>query len=655
MEPVLGDVLATGGMGAVHDGQWDGRPVAVKVLAPAHAREEAYVRAFRTEARAMATLDHEAIVAVLALGRFETGPHAGCPYVVMERADGNLVDACGRHPWPWVAARLLSLLDGLAHAHARGITHRDLKPANVLLYGDAVRLADFGLARAFEAVEGGSREQPAGTPGYMPDEQRHGRWRDIGPWTDLYALGRLALDLVATPDGRSILVPEGFDRWVSRLRQPDAVDRYRRAADARAGLVALGEEATVELTDLAGLGSVVDSTLARTQPYFSDEDALQPALPEPLAITAPTWRPLPGRRSSAVREGLLDDLRNVLPSSLVPFVASAWDAVRTAHDAPVILQWVGEERDVEALALTMCHAVHETGLGTVNLATHDRHLRPDSGISGLVGREARCLDLEPRDALERLLASRHRADAAALADLLAPVTTGAPTVAPVEERFATLDRFLRRDAGPRLPFVWVERAHHATEMLDFLRWRSARPGSFLAVVTGARPVELDGVCVAIPAQATPAEERWREALPALLADPASRDPLVMAAVIGDRVREVRWRDALRRVRRTLPGGLLERILEGGIALPVGLGGDTWRFTSRGVRRQILEAGDDVLSAFHHTVGRTYPVEPATALIRAHHARAAGNPAEARDTLLAALPIVADRDPWVEAAIRAVLA
>src|SRR5690606_15752040 len=94
---------------------------------------------------------------------------------------------------------LLSILDALAHAHARGVVHRDIKPGNILLGGHddlrpGVKLADFGLARGSEDF--GEERSVAGTPVYMAPEQFRGAWRSFGPWTDLYSLGIVAWELV---------------------------------------------------------------------------------------------------------------------------------------------------------------------------------------------------------------------------------------------------------------------------------------------------------------------------------------------------------------------------------------------------------------------------------------------------------------------------
>lgn len=698
MQPVLGDVIATGGMGSVHRATFDGRCVAVKVLDPDHAREPAFVRAFRTEVRAMATLHHPNIVGVIDLGRFTDGAFAHCPYVVMECADANLVASCGQLSWATVRQRLLAVLAALGHAHARGITHRDLKPANVLVFGDDVKLGDFGLARAFEAVTLGRREQPAGTPGYMPAEQRHGRWRDLGPWTDLYALGKLALDLVATPAGTSIEVPVGFEGWVSRCRQLDPRDRYRRAADAAAGLAALKEPDQV-LTDLAGLGPSVDSTLARTQPYFSDEDVLQPALPAPLPLPRLSLPAVPPRVSwpAPARSLGLALLHATLPSGLGDVAVQLWEhAQDAASGKPVVVQLVGDAREVSAAAMWVCHQLHETGMGAVNLATHDAYRSPSTGLAGCVARELRCLDLETRQAHERVLASPHAAAVEALMASMRPVCSGQLNPLPREERFQAVESFFLRDGEGRLPLLWVDNGDAADEVLDFLRWRGERPGGFLALVTCSHPIAGISNTLVLPTRDSEARRRWMSralVLPpdtdvAWLAERSGGDPvaarllveegvddvttawhqrvdrlleaselrlpLVAAAVLGQGVEQARWRDLLRRARLPFDDAVLERATELGIAVPVGLGGDTWRFASVAVRDHILAVAEDDQRAFHRAAWRSHRVEPATALVRAHHARAAGYAGEARQILLSALEPARAADPWMLAAVEAAL-
>ncbi len=251
---------------AQHVGQ--GVQVAVKVLTSKRVRQARYWDALRNEVQAVAALSHPGIILMLDYG--EVGQQdsagsqgqlvAGSPYLVMELSSGGSLDML-QLPLSWsvLKATLMGLLDALAHAHARGVIHRDIKPANVLISGPSdvrpgLKLTDFGIAHAVEQTRSGVLEGPSGTPYYMAPEQFEGRWRDYGPWTDLYALGVMAWKLACgTPPFHSGHffqlayqhindapppfmplgpVPHGFERWLLRLLSKHPAGRFQRAADA---------------------------------------------------------------------------------------------------------------------------------------------------------------------------------------------------------------------------------------------------------------------------------------------------------------------------------------------------------------------------------------------------------------------------------------
>jgi eukaryotic-like serine/threonine-protein kinase len=190
-------------MGVVYQARQVGlkRVVALKmVLAGAHASNEDLAR-FRIEAEAAARLQHPNIVPI-----YEIGEYHGCPYFSLEFLEGgNLAGRLGGKPWRCrPAAELVETLARAIHAaHERGIIHRDLKPANVLLAADGTpKISDFGLAKKLDA-EAGANPGPLthnfavfGTPSYMAPEQAEGRTQEVGPRTDVYALGAILYELL---------------------------------------------------------------------------------------------------------------------------------------------------------------------------------------------------------------------------------------------------------------------------------------------------------------------------------------------------------------------------------------------------------------------------------------------------------------------------
>jgi WD40 repeat protein len=194
---ILG-VLGRGGMGVVYQVRQVAlnRVVALKmILTGAHAAPEVRQR-FRREAEAVARLQHPNIVQI-----HEVGEADGHPFFSLEFCPGgSLADRLNGTPLPArEAARLVETLARAVHAaHDAGIVHRDLKPANVLLGdGDTPKVTDFGLAKQLDrAADQTASGAIVGTPSYMAPEQAGGRNRELGPWTDVYALGAVLYELL---------------------------------------------------------------------------------------------------------------------------------------------------------------------------------------------------------------------------------------------------------------------------------------------------------------------------------------------------------------------------------------------------------------------------------------------------------------------------
>src|SRR5207342_911923 len=136
---------------------------------------------------------------------YEFGLAGGVPYFSLELLEGgNLSERIAGTPRAArPSAELLAVLAGAVHAaHQAGIVHRDLKPSNVLFDRDGIpKIVDFGLAKHLEVKEGPTQTgQVMGTPSYMAPEQARGQTREVGPATDVYALGAILYEMLT---GRS--------------------------------------------------------------------------------------------------------------------------------------------------------------------------------------------------------------------------------------------------------------------------------------------------------------------------------------------------------------------------------------------------------------------------------------------------------------------
>ena len=163
------------------------RHVAVKVLQPGLASDEAFLKRFRAEARSVASLNHPHVLRV-----FDWGEDTDGPYLVLEYLGGgslrDLLDRGDRLSYSQAAHLGAEVAQGLAYAHARGLVHRDIKPANLLFDEEGrVRVADFGVARALaEAAYTEPAGAMVGTARYISPESAEGK--PLDGRADVYSL-----------------------------------------------------------------------------------------------------------------------------------------------------------------------------------------------------------------------------------------------------------------------------------------------------------------------------------------------------------------------------------------------------------------------------------------------------------------------------------
>ncbi|MFN0249859.1 MAG: serine/threonine protein kinase [Kofleriaceae bacterium] len=242
------------------------RHVAIKRVLAHLATDEAFAKMFVAEAQMCAKLVHPNIVSVLDFDRDEEGR----PFLVIELVDGpSLAELADGGALPIGAALHVAceLLRGLAYAHdlpgegdVRGVVHRDISPHNVLLsWEGAVKVSDFGIAKARAASGVTASELLKGKPAYMSPEQANGE--PLDGRSDLFAVGVVLWELLVgrslfaghttqetlarvlfapIPSPRSIRpeLPTDVDVVVMKLLAREKHDRYAGADEAIAALVA---------------------------------------------------------------------------------------------------------------------------------------------------------------------------------------------------------------------------------------------------------------------------------------------------------------------------------------------------------------------------------------------------------------------------------
>jgi len=261
-----------------------GRKVVIKTIRAALSSDETARARFRKEALVVAALRHPNVVTYHDFHEDD----AGNLYIVMEYLEGQTLTEVlkerGRLPADEVVPLLTDLCRALEASHAAGIVHRDLKPSNVLLVGHGedrrAVLIDFGLLKQIQGDESLTAEGLLlGTPTYMAPEQIQAK--GVGPWTDVYALGVMAYEMLAgqnpfrTPDLKEtvfrhlhhvprnlgtldprIQVSRNLATVVARMLEKDPKARLGSASDVRRLLKdtqSFSERSTYLIRNLPGL------------------------------------------------------------------------------------------------------------------------------------------------------------------------------------------------------------------------------------------------------------------------------------------------------------------------------------------------------------------------------------------------------------------
>jgi serine/threonine-protein kinase len=251
-------LIGTGGMGHVVRAShlYLHQPVAIKLLLPEMAESASTVQRFLREAQATVKLRNEHIARVMDVGTTESG----IPFMVMEFLDGNDLNQILRHHGPQAPAIVVDLMlqacEGIAEAHALGITHRDIKPSNFFITrrpdgSMLLKILDFGISKTsigYSELTG--IETVLGTPAYMaPEQMKSGH--DADARSDLWSIGVVMYQLVSgrppfagdsyaelvlkvglePPAPMPVPLPAGLNDIITRCLEKDPAQRHQNVGE----------------------------------------------------------------------------------------------------------------------------------------------------------------------------------------------------------------------------------------------------------------------------------------------------------------------------------------------------------------------------------------------------------------------------------------
>ncbi|QGG47984.1 Stk1 family PASTA domain-containing Ser/Thr kinase [Heliorestis convoluta] len=384
------EYLGGGGMAQVYK-SWDRlleRAVTIKFLREGLTNDEEFVRRFRREAQAIASLSHPNIVNV-----YDVGREGETDYIVMEYIDGPTLKEVIRRrgPLPPVEAVNLArqICDALEHAHENKIIHRDIKPHNILLTNSGrVKVTDFGIARSTTQNTMTMDRTIVGSVHYLSPEQARGL--PVDEKSDIYSLGVVLYELLTgrvpfqgetpiavalqqiqeQPQALSEIqeeVPQALEEIVLRALEKSAERRYNNAR-------ALRED----------LEHVFTGTIVGRLPLDDDSPTMRLDLPIPLEkdrVSESNKTPQTEQKAKKVQEESSSPvnwkvlLSSLLLLALIAFASSfAWQ--RYMNVPEVMLPRVVGMHYREAI-----EAIQKEGLQVQVEAVHHREVARDLVIS----------------------------------------------------------------------------------------------------------------------------------------------------------------------------------------------------------------------------------------------------------------------------------
>lgn len=192
--------IGTGGMAIVYKAKCNllDRFVAVKVLKEEFNDDEDFIRKFRRESQAAASLSHPNILNIYDVGSEDDGEKR-IHYIVMEYIKGKtlkeIINEKGKLPIDEAVAFSTLIAEALEHAHKNHIIHRDIKPHNIMITDDnRLKVTDFGIARAVTSSTITTTSNVLGSVHYFSPEQARGGYTDEK--SDIYSLGIVMYEML---------------------------------------------------------------------------------------------------------------------------------------------------------------------------------------------------------------------------------------------------------------------------------------------------------------------------------------------------------------------------------------------------------------------------------------------------------------------------
>ena len=315
--------LDSGAMGSLYEAldKRVSKRVAIKFLSRTLVSDETVTKRFEREARALGQINHDHVCDVSDYGVTDDGT----PYIVMDLLDGEplseMLKREGRLSPQRAIEIMLQVLAALSAAHELKIIHRDLKPGNIFMDRGSMgetraKLIDFGIAKhldaSFTVTEQG---QSIGTPLYMSPEQAGGIQEDIGPRSDLWAIGVILYECLT---GTTPFTGHNFRELLANilLNEPQALRDH-------------------EPTLPPALEAVINKSLEKTPgDRFSDSEELAAALMDVQAKyidngtrVSDTTPSIPPAFGSETRERISAEQGESAPQELSPSVTPKRPAV----------------------------------------------------------------------------------------------------------------------------------------------------------------------------------------------------------------------------------------------------------------------------------------------------------------------------------------